>query len=176
MERISALMDGELDSEEAVRELKRCGGDATLIEGWATYHLIGDVLRAEAPLGSGFTARLSDALAAEPTVLAPRPSTLQRKTRLFALSAAASAAGVLAVGWLAMPLINGPDVGGKAGNTTVVEEQVKPKVGPTVAEADASMNQYLVFHHAYANTASMPSVAPYVRYVNETPREGAMSR
>lgn len=160
MERISALMDGELDDGEAVQELKRCGGDATLVEGWATYHLIGDVLRKETALGSGFNERLRAALAAEPTVLAPRPRAFQRRARLFALSAAASVAGVLAVGWLAYFNQPGnPDTG----------------TGP-VAEADASMNEYLVAHHEYADSASMPSVTPYVRYVNEIRREGAMSR
>jgi sigma-E factor negative regulatory protein RseA len=167
MERISALMDGELDDGEAVQEFKRCGSDATLVEGWATYHLIGDVLRKESPLGAGFNERLREALSAEPTVLAPRPRTFQRRARLFALSAAASVAGVLAVGWLAyfnQPI--GPD---STGGTMAGK-------GPTVAEADASMNEYLVAHHEYADTASMPSVTPYVRYVNEIRREGAMSR
>ncbi|MBX9965330.1 MAG: sigma-E factor negative regulatory protein [Burkholderiales bacterium] len=171
MERISALMDGELDGDEAVRELKRCGGDATLIEGWATYHLIGDVLRAEAPLRSGFEARLREALAAEPTVLAPRPSTVQRKTRLFALSAAASAAGVLVVGWLAMPYINHP--AGGSGQTGLAKAPLSQ--GPTVAEIDPSMKEYLLAHHE-STTASMPSVTPYVQYAIGTPKEGAMSR
>lgn len=160
MERISALMDGELDDGEAVQEFNRCGGDATLVEGWATYHLIGDVLRKEAALGAGFNERLSAALAAEPTVLAPRPRTFQRRARLFALSAAAGIAGVLAVGWFAY--FNHP---------ASLETG-----GGQVAEADASMNEYLVAHHEYADTASMPSVTPYVRYVNEIRREGAMPR
>lgn len=160
MERISALMDGELDDGEAVQEFKRCGGDATLVEGWATYHLIGDVLRQEAALGTGFNGRLREALAAEPTVLAPRPRNLQRRARLFALSAAAGIAGVLAVGWFAY--FNHP-------------ASLEAGAGQ-VAEADSSMNEYLVAHHEYADSASMPSVTPYVRYVNEIRREGAMSR
>jgi sigma-E factor negative regulatory protein RseA len=174
MERISALMDGELDDEEAVRELKRCGGDATLIEGWATYHLIGDVLRAEAPLRSGFDARLREALAAEPTVLAPRPSTVRRKARLFALSAAASAAGVLVVGWLAMSNVSPPvDAGGPG--RQVADKAPQGAAPQTVAEIDPSVREYLLAHHE-STTASMPSVMPYVQYAIGTPKEGAMSR
>lgn len=172
MERISALMDGELDGQEAIRELKRCGGDATLFEGWATYHLIGDVLRQEAPLRSGFGARVREALAAEPTVLAPGPATIQRKTRLLALSAAASVAGVLAVGWLALSYVDSP-----AGGARSTDVAIAPaiSVAPAVAEIDPSMNEYLVAHHE-STTASMPSVTPYVRFVSGTPKEGAMSR
>lgn len=172
MERLSALMDGELDGQEAIRELKRCGGDATLFEGWATYHLIGDVLRQEAPLRSGFGARVREALAAEPTVLAPGPATIQRKTRLFALSAAASVAGVLAVGWLALSYVDSP-TGGSRSKGMAIAPSIS--VAPAVAEIDPSMNEYLVAHHE-STTASMPSVTPYVRYVSGTPKEGAMSR
>jgi sigma-E factor negative regulatory protein RseA len=173
MERISALMDGELDGEEAVRELKRCGGDATLIEGWATYHLIGDVLRAEAPLRSGFDARLREALAAEPTVLAPRPSTVRRKARLFALSAAASAAGVLAVAWLAMSNVNHVDTG-SPGSQIAGKAPQKP-APQAVAELDSSVKEYLLAHHE-STTAAMPSVMPHVQYAIGTPKEGSMSR
>lgn len=172
MERISALMDGELDGEEAVLELKRCGGDVTLIEGWATYHLIGDVLRAEAPLRAGFEARLREALAAEPTVLAPRASTVRRKARLFALSAAASAAGVLMVGWLAMPYISHP--AGDSGATAVAKGSLNP-VPQAVAEIDPSVREYLLAHHE-STTASLPSVMPHVQYAIGAPKEGAMSR
>lgn len=174
MERISALMDGELDGEEAVRELKRCGGDATLIEGWATYHLIGDVLRAEAPLRSGFDGRLRDALAAEPTVLAPRPSTVRRKARLFALSAAASAAGVLVVAWLAMWNVNQPAVNGGSGPSDVAMSAPQPRALQQFAENDASMDEYLRVHHE-STSASTASVMPYIRNASAT-REGSMSR
>ena len=78
LERLSALVDGELDGDAAARA---CGhwresGDAR--SSWHAYHVIGDVLRSDdlasdpardAGFLEAFRARLKD----EPVVLAPQP-------------------------------------------------------------------------------------------------------
>ena len=69
--RISAFMDGELGDDEVDGQVRRLKSDEHAAD-WATYHLIGDVLRGErTQLSAGFTGRFSAALAQEPTVLAP---------------------------------------------------------------------------------------------------------
>jgi sigma-E factor negative regulatory protein RseA len=87
-EHISTLVDGELsqaDQELAFAALNTADGQQT----WATYHRIGDVLRAQATpeLCDGFGARLAARLAAEP---APG--------KRAARAAAAAAAGVNGAG------------------------------------------------------------------------------
>ncbi len=70
-ERLSALMDGELDQEQAASLLSQLKTDATFPEEWNNYHLIGEVLRhqelPDARLGQRIAAALSD----EPTVFVP---------------------------------------------------------------------------------------------------------
>lgn len=174
MERISALMDGELETTDLLSEMQRIKGEDGLMRSWETYHLIGDVLRAERPLSAGFADRVSAALASEPTVLAPRPIAASRKVRLYALSAAASIAGVATVAWLAF--MNHPatldDVARTASTST--ERVVAPS---TVAElspdGDPSVDEYLRVHQAYSPSATIPGIAPYVRSVSVRERDMA---
>src|SRR5689334_16797641 len=95
MDAISALMDGELDADEARRQLSKVKEDRTLRTRWDDYHLIGDAMRGDMALSPRFDEILARRLAAEPTVLAPRrfPS---RRNRLgtYAMSAAASLGAV----------------------------------------------------------------------------------
>ena len=93
-EDLSRLMDGDLDEAELDRvagELRRPQALAT----WDCYHAIGDTLRG-CPYGSpGFANRFSAALAAEPTVLAPRPRFgTERPVARWAVAAAATIAAV----------------------------------------------------------------------------------
>jgi sigma-E factor negative regulatory protein RseA len=103
MERISAFMDGEADDQEGAAQLARLKQDSALRREWETYHLIGEALRGEAPNASpGFMARFSDALAKEPTVLAPKAPRRGGLLPRIALPLAASFGGVALVAWLAM--------------------------------------------------------------------------
>jgi sigma-E factor negative regulatory protein RseA len=172
MERISALMDGELDIEDQDAELRRIKGNEDLMQNWETYHLIGDVLRQERVLGTGFSDRLRATLEKEPTVLAPRPVASARKTRLYALSAAASVAGVAAVGWLAFMNHPGSLDGGVG---AIASKTPSAAFAPAVAvtDADASVDEYIRVHHAYSPSAAIPGIAPYVRNVKVNERDMA---
>lgn len=72
-EKISALVDGELDDEQmeiALAALREKDGKSD----WDLYHQIGDVLRSDdmaVSLSPGFGARMSARLEAEPTIVAP---------------------------------------------------------------------------------------------------------
>lgn len=70
-ERVSALMD---DDRESV-SLKAMLDDPSASATWERYHLIGDALRDELPenLDLKLSQRIADALALEPTILAPQP-------------------------------------------------------------------------------------------------------
>lgn len=77
---------------------------------WDTYHLIGDVLRnPELAIKPSdlFYARVSKAIDAEPSIVAPRTLRAHRPVRA-GLSGLAIAAAVATVVWVALPYISGP--------------------------------------------------------------------
>src|SRR3990172_11284822 len=90
-ERISALMDGELDESELTQDLKRLRSNPDLRRTWDTYHLIGDTLRGHA--APAMAARVSERLVDEPTVVAPQRRAPRGRMAQIAFSAAAGAGG-----------------------------------------------------------------------------------
>ena len=105
-ERISALMDGELADDAVAHELTLLRGSGESRQAWNTYHLIGDALRGD--VSPSIAERVSAQLAAEPTVLAPKPirEPAHHSFVRYALSAAAGVAGVALVVWTAAPVLN----------------------------------------------------------------------
>ena len=164
MERLSALMDGELGEHEVVPELARTGNDPERQAAWETYHLIGDVLRGEAVISTGMAEKVSVRLASEPTVLAPRAWRLRRTTRQLALPLAASVCGVALVGWLALSLNSEvqtlPD---QAGTRVIASAQ--PVASETDRADDEAMAEYLMAHQQFSPSTAMQGVVPYVRTV-----------
>jgi sigma-E factor negative regulatory protein RseA len=76
-ERLSALVDGELDRNDADRACDSWRDEAAARRSWHTYQLIGDVLRSDdlastPERDSAFLAALRARLADEPVVLAPQ--------------------------------------------------------------------------------------------------------
>src|SRR6476659_8252868 len=113
-ERISRLMDGEIDAAELDGVCAMLKGDAAMVT-WSCYHTIGDALRGETPVTRSVGMEVSRQLVAEPTVLAPRMSAASR-TASWAWAAAASIAAVTVVGWAAYSLIDATPAGlAKAG-------------------------------------------------------------
>ena len=106
-ERISVLMDGE--AAEA-SWLKSVAQDKEQRETWARYHLVGDAMRDELPATLVFDLadRVAQALQDEPTVLAPRRTSLRERVQpvvvsmlryggQFAIAASVAAVSILGV-------------------------------------------------------------------------------
>ena len=68
MDKISALMDGELDEHEARRAVLQLKDIGTARESWATYHVIGDVLRGESLPAFDVSGRVAAAVAGKDAV------------------------------------------------------------------------------------------------------------
>ena len=161
-EEISALMDGELEGRAAEEAIESLRGEGEGLESWRMYHLISDGMRDTRLLSAGFAARMSQRLAKEPTVLAPgrRSYHLPGRTpaQRFAYAAAASAAAVGLVSWLAFapqrelppaPIAkNGPPV-------------------PATVQLTSSANDYLLAHQGFSPRVSLQGMVPYVRTVAE---------
>ena len=95
-EQISALMDNDLALEDAEYLMTALKANGEAAKSWATYHLIGDVMRGNKVLRHGMTASIMQEIAKHPTVLAPKLSLVKNKQVAF--SVAASVAAVFFVG------------------------------------------------------------------------------
>ena len=103
---LSAFIDGEFDIEEAEHIVNALKADGEMKEAWKQYHLIGDAMRGNVQGSRDFSAKIMQALDAEPTVLAvnkqvkvvaPEINKSAVKTPMF-WSIAASVAAVFFVG------------------------------------------------------------------------------
>jgi sigma-E factor negative regulatory protein RseA len=165
-EKISALMDGELERHESAGALDAFQSDRQARDAWGAYHLIGDAMRRDTLVLSGdFTARVAAKLAGEPTVMAPvRYPRRPERPRWQLLSAAASLAAVALVGWVAF---------GFQENATRVAQVPQPAIAAKevaqVAPPDMA-NDYLYAHQGYSPRNSLQGVAPYVRMVSSESR------
>jgi len=199
--KISTFLDGELDRFESTEVIDALKVDAVARETWRLYHLISDALRDTVLRTEGFSARFSERLAAEPTVLAPgRPSA--ERGRWVALSAAASVAAVALVGWLAfaptpelrpdatpgLPLASAPRTAVAVQPAQPAQPASTPTLPPAARQAVVvqresaltqlplmpaqTANDYLFAHQEFSPSMSLRGVAPYVRTVSAPVREG----
>ncbi|HNO76259.1 MAG TPA: RseA family anti-sigma factor [Nitrosomonas mobilis] len=100
--KLSELVDGELDDDEAGELIKLAGRSDELLAEWKTYHVIGEALRQPVSISSlDISEKVHQQLVSEPTLLVPQLNKIYRasKSKLLGLSAAASIA-VLAIGWM----------------------------------------------------------------------------
>jgi sigma-E factor negative regulatory protein RseA len=159
MERISALIDGELEDDELAREFNRLEDDPERRSAWDAYHLIGDVLRGQGQLTEHVVERVRARLTSEPTVLAPKPRRASLLARRAALPIAASVVGVAVVAWLAVfndPLSTQP----------ALVADAEQSVAAVVEPAGPTMNEYLMAHQQFSPSTAMQGVGSYVRTVS----------
>lgn len=173
-ETVSALYDGELESKDTERMCGRLKDEPELREAWDTYSLIGDALRGMP--GGSLPAAFATRLAAEPTVLAPRaaasPVTPRRVTRI-ALSAAAGLAAVGFVALMAVPTFQTqmppPATAVAPATTGAAPAQVALAPRPVAESAPSShaMRDYLLAHHRFSPALALQGAAPLVRTVTD---------
>jgi sigma-E factor negative regulatory protein RseA len=134
---ISSLMDGELDPAQAGHVVRGCCENPEAAEKWATYHLIGDVMRGGKPHPTRTAQLVGEALNKEPAIIARPKRTIDTPFARYALAAAASVATIGVVGWLGT---QGGQVGAGA---------------PLVSKAATGIQPV-------ANTARVPAQSPSV--------------
>jgi sigma-E factor negative regulatory protein RseA len=156
-ERLSALVDGELDSSATEAACRLWKNDVQARCSWHAYHLIGDVLRSddlavEAGRDERFLLSLRARLDAEPVVLAPAPLPASIAVRSRVAGSAANASRWMLPSAVAAALLL------VAGTFTVLRsDNLAPATAPTVALADAA---------AQVATSSVDSVEPVAMVMN----------
>lgn len=175
MDRVSALMDGELDEHQARQLIAGIRQQEEMREHWDMFHLIGDALRGDCGLPTNFSERLARRLAQEPTILAPRRYTAKRMTT-YALSAAASLSAVALVAWTALssnsPIAPPPQVAQvQPAQSAIV---ATPVVQPVSIPSEGNMNEYLLAHQGFSPSTAIQGGIPYIRSVSA--RQSAQAR
>lgn len=96
-QRVSELMDGELDLRAAEQVMAAVNADEALKEVWNDYHLIGDAMRTVRCNDVDVRAAVSQRLKDEPTVLAPRRWRSRGRVRVAGAAALAASVSFAAV-------------------------------------------------------------------------------
>ena len=177
-ERLSALLDAQLDHQEIPIEISRLIKQNGNREQWYRYHLIGDAIRQELGpvVDSRLAERISKQLEQEPVVLAP--SALPNKGGSWQKPAAgiAIAASVALMAVTLAPQFINPTSGDRpnemaaadtlpAQNIYVADDGTrwdmlqKPKV-------ESRLNNYLVNHQEFAPAGNMKGIMPYASFVS----------
>jgi len=177
-QRLSELVDGEADAEQAQHLCRAWRDDAELRERWHTYQLIGDVLRSEdlahaAARDEDLLAVLRARLADEPAVLAPSPKRdVQRPRRAWMAPVAVAAgfvvvAGVLVVTRVAAPVGDGSPaatlasaraplrVVAASGGQPEAMADVQALVADGKLIRDARLERYLAAHKQYGGSSAV---------------------
>jgi sigma-E factor negative regulatory protein RseA len=161
-ENISRLVDGELDAVE----LDACCGElksADALQTWVCYHVIGDHLRGTSGHSPRFASRFAAALAAEPTVLAPKPRIhTPSQPATFAWAVAATLAAVTVVGWTAFSMIDAPS------NALAKAREASSVRAAQVTTPAAVGADYLLAHQEYSPAFAMQG-GNYLRAVATAP-------
>lgn len=131
---LSALLDGEV--EDGAEQIGHAARDDALQARWAEYCLIGDALRGMARPAARLPERVRVALAAEPTVLAPKPGSHKQPAVVWL----AMAATLAAVSWLTLRVEPGADAPVRMAATQPAD----------VNAAGVDVLPYLAAHQDYA--------------------------
>ena len=177
MERISVLLDGEMDRTEAAAVIAALCADPALRRHWHELHRAGDALRSHEVAASDsedFCRRVAAAIGAEPTVLAPRAAKAASGLRRYWVPGMAVAASIAAVAFIAVPLMPAPDTASVANNSTpdqvaTVDAAVQKPLS-TIATArglSPSFNPYLAAHRELISNSVVPRATVYLRSSEE---------
>jgi sigma-E factor negative regulatory protein RseA len=177
---ISALIDDELthESSPVIDSLLQ---DNEAKETWARYHLIGESLRGHLPEHIGdISTNVSQAIASEPTVLAPgkkKSSDLMKPVMGFAIAASVAAVAIFNVQQARqspdtgqpVPVIAQSSIATSQPSLATSPQLVTQQKGQAqvyqVKNVDPRLNRYLVNHNEYRANTGVSGMPPHVRMV-----------
>lgn len=179
-EQLSALVDDEL-THEVSPVVNNLLEDKEAKETWARYHLIGDSLRGHLPEHIGdVSSNVSQAIASEPTILAPRKKSfdLMKPVMGFAIAASVAAVAIFNVQQakqipetgqqaIAQPSIatNQPSLAASIATPQLVNQKKGQAQVYQAKNVDPRLNRYLVNYNEYRASTGVGGMPPHVRMV-----------
>lgn len=198
-EQMSAFMDGEAIPESSLGQLL---DSPEMKASWSRYHLARDAMQNELRLPAfNLAERISAAIEAEPTVLAPKPKKTFVLPAIFkqaaSLAVAASVTAVVIVGAqhyqgqsgeMAVPTLAEQSTAPAPVSQPVVQAPPIIAVAPLVQAASARMGQnapadarqerlraYLLDHHQQSSARGLNGMLPHVNVMSQPVEERAES-
>lgn len=171
-EDISTYMDGELDPARMAPVAAALKDSEEARRDWMTYHVIRDAMTMEVPRMDTFAARFHERLAAEPTILAPKPARTRVAKPQTVWLAAASVAVVALTFW-------NSGTENPSSPNLVTQNVASADSGASIrgniipASSIVEANPYVIAHQEYAPTTAMEGVAPYIRTISASRQDTA---
>ena len=169
-QKLSALVDNELDELEERRVFTALEGDVALRRTWERYHLVRAALHQDVDVVVARDAaeQVARRIQAEPsTAVSFRRHRVTRFLGTLAIAASVAAIAITGVQWVHRPAP--APLPALATNTPVPQNFIRS--GTTrwdikEPEAESALNAYLVEHDEFASTSGLGGMMPYVRIVS----------
>lgn len=181
-ERLSCLMDGELDGAAGRAALAQLCSDDGARADWTLWHAVGDALRSSEVVAlhsPRFAAGVAAALADEPAILAPRAVAAHPVVRRMVMPGVAAAAAALVLTVAALPMLRSAPAGGvevaRVGGASRVSVQAGSMVASVARSLPVSMIErpsrresaqfeaYLAAHSQMSGSLGLPRTSLYLR-------------
>lgn len=173
--KISMLLDGELESQEALKILTKMKSEPELRAKWARYNAVSSAFKAKPVVvpDTGFFDRVADALDKEPIVLSPGNIPEKRRLRPPSI-AAALAASVAILGVVFWTTVHSPinDYPNEPRLLTSTQNETPVATVPVKAHTTPKrifprrFNDYLITHNGSSYTAGAQRIIPYAQTVS----------
>ncbi len=174
--KLSELIDCELTDQQQSDAVDELSASRESAQSWVNYHLIGNIMRGEiSSAGSDLSARISQAVDREPTVLAPAAIAKQLKDstpandiwRPIAMFAVAASIALVAV-FVVNPL---PD--STSSKQLVVTEEVDSGSGEIITDEKQlfaqEFGEMLSVHGEFSATSGLNGLVAYAKLVSNEP-------
>ena len=169
-EKLSALVDNELDELEERRVFTALEGDVALRRTWERYHLVRAALHQDVDVvvAQDAAEQVARRIEAEPsTAVSFRRHRTSRFLGTLAIAASVAAIAITGVQWVQQPApaplpvlaANNPAPQNFIRSGTTRWDMKEP-------EAESALNAYLVEHDEFASTSGLGGMMPYVRIVS----------
>ena len=171
-EKISALMDEELERADGLKVLDALKNDEAAREQWRRYQLYGAVMREELPstLAVDFHERVAAKLASEPVRLAPAAMKKGPSWQVPAIGLAVAASLLAVVVMIQKPFTRATDVAPVQLASAPVQQADRDMIRTNHNSENVRerINRLLVEHNEYNPATDMTGMMPYARFVSYT--------
>jgi len=164
-QRLSCLLDGELEAGECRSLIERLRSDEDACRTWVVLNCVGDAMRSAEVASwhsNGFVARVSAALAREPTVLAPSVLPPRPAMRRWLLPGAGAVAAAVVLVTIGLPSRQAVSPGAVAGPASPAPTLAAAQA-PVQIDRSPQLERYLAAHRELSEPTLMPNSTPYVR-------------